>query len=173
MERVEERIQEQEALVVNAHERAEVKQREYEYLQYLWGIRHRHPHKIAKQDVKWMIITRLLIASIMGLLSLAVQCLGRCEPLSFLLVLLILKNWKYIILRNEKFLMTWLTITSMCLDFVWISFAAGQASLINYLDLPAVAILTYIMLVVKAVLLFYLIIIEKSFMLSGEESPAK
>ena len=63
--------------------------------------------------------------------------------------------------------MTWLTIVAICLDFVWISFVAWSISLINFMNLPAADILTYIMIVVKVVFLLYLLLIEKSF--SGEE----
>jgi len=59
--------------------------------------------------------------------------------------------------------MTWLTILSMVLDFVWLSFLAGKESLINYMNLLAVDVFTYILLVVKVALLFYLIFIENSF----------
>jgi hypothetical protein len=76
---------------------------------------------------------------------------------------MILKNWKYVILRGEKFLMTWIVITAMCLDFIWISFAADDVSQINYLKLTSTSVFTYILLVTKVALLFYLLFIEKSF----------
>ena len=38
----------EEGKVGGAREEAADKQREYEYLQYIWGIKDRHPHKIAK-----------------------------------------------------------------------------------------------------------------------------
>ena len=100
MDKIDERIQDNEEKIYNAHEKADQCQREYEYLQYLWGIKHKSPHKIGQEDVKWMIIFRLVVASLLGLLSVVVQCLGRCEPLSFLLALLIFKNWKYVIIQD-------------------------------------------------------------------------
>lgn len=47
-------------------------------MQYLWGVRHKYPHKIANVDVKWMVVVRVILLSILGLLSIAVQVLGRC-----------------------------------------------------------------------------------------------
>jgi hypothetical protein len=168
MDKVEEAITDQESFVNNAYERAEDKQREYDYLRYLWGIRHKSPYKIAQQSNKGIIVTRIVLACLLILCSVVVQSLGRCEPLSFLLAVVLLKNWKYIILRTEKFLMTWLTILSLVLDFFWLSIIAGRESLINYMNLLAVDVFTYIMVVVKVALLFYLIFIENSFATKDE-----
>jgi hypothetical protein len=128
-------------------------------MQYLWGIRHKYPHKIAREDVKWMIVTRLVLACLLGILSTAVHCLGRCEPLSFILALMILKNWKYVILRSEKFLMTWIAVVAACLDVIWLSFASESMSMINFLHLVSASVFTYILLVAKIVFVLYMIII--------------
>lgn len=67
-------------------------------MQYLWGIRHKYPHKIADVDVKWMIVVRIILLVFIGVISIIVQVLGRCEPLSFILALVLAKNWKYVML---------------------------------------------------------------------------
>ena len=66
--------------------------------------------------------------------------------------------------------MTWIVITAICLDFIWISFAAGYLSQINYMDQTSAAILTYLMVIVKIVLLFYFLIVEKAFSTAKEEA---
>jgi hypothetical protein len=47
-------------------------------MQYLWGIRHKYPHKIDKIDVTWIIVLRIIAIVSLGLLSICVQVLGRC-----------------------------------------------------------------------------------------------
>ena len=59
--------------------------------------------------------------------------------------------------------MCWLTITGIVLDFIWLGFVAWKVSLIDYMNLPAADILTYILIVVKVVFLFYLVLVEKAF----------
>ncbi len=59
--------------------------------------------------------------------------------------------------------MTWIAITAICLDFIWISFASDEMSLINFLKLTSTSVITYILLIIKIVTLFYLLIVEKSF----------
>lgn len=93
-------------------------------MQFLWGIRQKPAAKISKIDVTWLIVVRLILATVLGLLSLVIQVLGRFEPLSFIISLLLLKNWKYVILESEKFLLAWITIAALCLDFIWLAFAA-------------------------------------------------
>jgi hypothetical protein len=65
--------------------------------------------------------------------------------------------------------MTWIAITSICLDFIWISFAAGYLGQINYMDQTSAAILTYLMVIGKIVLLFYFLLVEKSFSTTKDE----
>jgi hypothetical protein len=134
----------------------------------LWGIRHKYPHKIANLDVMWMIVVRIVLLSVLGLLSIAVQVLGRCEPLSFILSLILAKNWKYVMLRSEKFLISWIGIGAICLDLIWIAFGADQLSQINYLELAWSSILTYLLIIAKIVLLVYMLIIEKAFSSEGD-----
>jgi len=69
-------------------------------MQYLWGIKHKSPNKIQNIDIKWMIASRIILMISLALLSILVQVLGRCEPLSFILALILAKNWKYVILRG-------------------------------------------------------------------------
>jgi hypothetical protein len=69
-------------------------------MQFLWGIRHRPPSKIDRIDVTWIITIRVLLAAALGLFSIVVQVLGRCEPMSFILSMLLARNWKYVILGN-------------------------------------------------------------------------
>lgn len=137
-------------------------------MQYLWGIRHKYPDKINSLDVKWMIALRIILLSCLGILSILVQGLGRCEPLSFILALILAKNWKYVILRSEKFLLTWIGIGSLCLDIIWLAFCGDKISQINYIFSTWAIILTYILIITKILLLFYLIALEKS--LSSSES---
>ena len=59
--------------------------------------------------------------------------------------------------------MTWLTIVAICLDVAWLSFVAFKISLINFMNLPAADILTYMLIVVKAVFMLYMLLVEKSF----------
>ena len=66
-------------------------------------------------------------------------------------------------MRSEKFLMTWVVVVCICIDIIWISFAADQLSLINFLKLATVDIFTYILLIVKIILMLYLLLIEKAF----------
>lgn len=132
-------------------------------MQYLWGIRHKYPHKIDKIDVTWIIVLRIIAIVSLGLLSICVQVLGRCQPLSFILALVLAKNWKYVILRNEKFLLSWVSIGAIVLDLIWISFGGDKLSQINYIHLTSCIILTYILIVAKILLLIYLIVVQKSF----------
>jgi len=69
-------------------------------MQFLWGIRHKPPYKIDKVDVTWIITIRILLAAALGLFSIIVHVLGRCEPMSFILSMLLAKNWKYVILGS-------------------------------------------------------------------------
>lgn len=137
--------------------------KEYEYLQYLWGVRHKYPHKIAKIDVMWMVIFRIVLLSLLGIISIIVQVLGRCEPLSFILALILAKNWKYVMLRSQKFLLVWIVIGGICLDLIWIAFDGDHLSQINYLKLAWCGILTYLLIIVKIVLLLYMLIVQKAF----------
>lgn len=82
---------------------------------------------------------------------------------------MIFKNWKYVILRGEKFTMTWLVIAALCLDFIWISFASDEVSMINFLRLVAADIFTYILIIVKMVLLLYMLLFEKSFSMRQDD----
>ena len=66
--------------------------KEYEYLQFLWGIRHRSPHKVSPLDVPAMLWFRLIIIILLLLLGLAVHVLGRCEPTVLIVAFLLLKN---------------------------------------------------------------------------------
>jgi len=66
--------------------------------------------------------------------------------------------------------MTWIVITAICLDVIWISFAAGYLSQINYMDQTSSAILTYLMIIVKIVLLFYFLLVEKAFSTTKEDT---
>lgn len=61
----------------------------------------------------------LLVA--IGILSTIAHILGRYEPLSIILMFLILRTWEYVLLRHEKFLITWITISALLLDIIWIA----------------------------------------------------
>lgn len=61
----------------------------------------------------------LLVA--IGILSTIAHILGRYEPLSIILMFLILRTWEYVLLRHEKFLITWITISTLLLDVIWIA----------------------------------------------------
>ena len=74
--------------------------KEYEYLQFLWGIKHRAPHKISPLDVQWMLIFRTVMIVLLGLLGLGVHIFGRCEPTSLILSYLLLRNREYVMLRS-------------------------------------------------------------------------
>lgn len=74
--------------------------KEYEYLQFLWGIRHRAPHKISPLDVRFMLVFRTIIIVLLGLLGLAAHILGRCEPTCLILAYLLLRNRDYVMLRS-------------------------------------------------------------------------
>lgn len=76
------------------------KVKEYEYLQFLWGVRNRAPHAISPLDVKWMLNFRLLCIVVLGLLGLAVHVLGRCEPMVLVVVFLMLKARDLVLLRH-------------------------------------------------------------------------
>jgi len=93
-------------------------------MQFLWGIRHRPPSKIDQVDVTWIITVRIILAVTLGLLSIAVHALGRCEPLSFILSMLLARNWKYVILANEKFWLVWIAISALSLDCIWLAVGA-------------------------------------------------
>lgn len=54
------------------------KVKEYEYLQFLWGVRHRSPHKVSELDVGWMLAFRMTLLIILGCLGTIVHILGRC-----------------------------------------------------------------------------------------------
>ena len=106
------------------------------------------------------------------LLGLVIQVLGRCEPICFILCLLLVKNWKYEIIREEKWVMVGLDIAGIGLDVFWLGFAGGRVSTINYYNLFGVDVLTYILVAVKVLFLLYLLMVEKPCE-SEEESGQK
>ncbi len=146
------------------------KRQELEYLQFLWGIRHLPPDKINQIDVEWIIIVRSIFILLMMLLSLTLYPLGRHQPLSFIIAIMLLRVRETVILRTEKFLLSWLAIAAFFLDVIWIAFGARQASQINYLDSSMAEITTYGHLGVMAVFLIFMIMVEKAF--SKEEIEA-
>jgi len=44
--------------------------------------------------------------------------------MSFILSMLLAKNWKYVILGSEKFWLVWITIAALCLDCIWLALGA-------------------------------------------------
>ena len=94
---------------------------------------------------------------LLGILSVAVHALGRCEPMSFILSFLILKDWKYVILRNDKIVLGIVNILAICLDFIWIAFAADSISQINFTRFSSTFFFTIFLLLVKMVLMIYVI----------------
>jgi hypothetical protein len=52
----------------------------------------------------------------------------------------------------------WLDIASIVLDGIWLIFSSNHISQINNLNLSEVTLLTYILIVIKFLLLIYLVI---------------
>jgi hypothetical protein len=71
---------------------------------------------------------------------------------------LLLRTWEYVLLRPEKFLLTWLTVCSILLDIIWIALSSGTLNQINFLPVGGAVIVTYILLGMKALLLGYLLL---------------
>ena len=105
---------------------------------------------------------------VLALASCIVHVLGRYEPLGFILAMIVAKNWKYVILRVEKFLLGWASIAAICLDFIWLAFSSTEESQIDYMKQDWATVLTYLLLVSKIVLLLYMLLWEKAFQLNEE-----
>ena len=100
---------------------------------------------------------------LLGLLGLVCNILGRCEPVSLILAFILLKNYELVMLREEKFYMTWLTVAGILLDLVWLSIASDAKSQINFMDLSAAHLCTYPLVLVKAVFFVYMLVYERAF----------
>ena len=135
----------------------------------MWGVRHKQPHKIAKVDARWVVAVRVVLMTIIALATCIVHVLGRYEPLGMILALVLGKNWKFVILRVEKFLLGWVCVAALVLDFIWLSFSSEEISQINYMKSDWTIVFTYVLLVAKIVLLVYLLAVEKAFQLDDEE----
>ena len=109
-----------------------------------------------------MLWFRLIIIILLLLLGLAVHVLGRCEPTVLIVAFLLLKNREYVLLRPEKFMITWLTLASILIDIIWLSLASGSLSQINFIPLAAAEVLTYILMGLKAIFFIYMLIVEKA-----------
>ncbi len=116
------------------------------------------PVKIEDQDVQRIVLIRTILIVLLGGLGIMVHVLGRYEPLSLICVFLLLKWRTYVILKIEVFLMTWLNISAMLLDGIWLVFSSHHVSQINYLNLHSAMIFTYVLLGVKACFLIYLLV---------------
>jgi hypothetical protein len=73
-----------------------------------------------------------------------------------------LKTWEFVLLRHEKFMLAWLTISGMLLDVIWVVLSSSEVNQTNFLSQTPNAITTYILFGVKTVLLTYLLIAERS-----------
>jgi len=73
-----------------------------------------------------MLAVRMLLLIALGLLGTIVNILGRCEPLSIIIMFLILRVWEYVMLRHEKFLLTWITVCAILLDVIWIALCSND-----------------------------------------------
>ena len=135
MEKVKEQIQEVKEKTASYSKIVDDKIKEYEYLQFLWGIKHRSPHKITHLDAAWMLILRTLFIALLGVMGLVVNIMGRSEPLSLILAFLLLKNRDYVFLRNEKFMITWIVLASILIDIAWLVVASDTLSQINFIPL--------------------------------------
>jgi hypothetical protein len=138
------------------------KVKEYEYLQFLWGTRQKSPNKVEQVDVGWMLGARILLLTLLGVLGVAIHVLGRFEPLSIIIMFLMLRTWEFVLLRFEKFLLTCLILASILLDIVWIALSSNDLNQINFMSQKFATIVTYILLGVKIVLLGYLLLVERS-----------
>ena len=78
MQKVEEHVKEAKDKTALYSQIVDDKIKEYEYLQFLWGIKHRSPHKITHIDATWMLILRTIFIICMGVLGVTVHVLGRC-----------------------------------------------------------------------------------------------
>ena len=76
---------------------------------------------------------------------------------------MLLKNREHILLRNEKFMLTWLVLSSILMDVIWVVVSSDSQSQINFTSLETAETLTYLLLVVKACLFGYLLFFEKAF----------
>ena len=163
MNKVEEHMKQAKDKTVLYSQIVDDKIKQYEYLQFLWGIKHRSPHKITHVDATWMLVLRTIFIILLAVLGLIVHVLGRCQPLSLITAFLLLKNREHILLRNEKFMLTWLVLSSILMDVIWIVVSSDSLSQINFISMQAAQTLTYLLLVVKACLFGYLLFFEKAF----------
>ena len=127
-------------------------------MHFLWGVRHRSPHKISSLDVKWMLALRMILLLAIGIMGLIVHVLGRFDPLSIIITFLILRTWQYVLMRHEKFIITWITVSAILLDIIWIALCSDNNNQTNFMSLSGALIFTYILLGTKAFLLGYLLI---------------
>jgi hypothetical protein len=58
--------------------------------------------------------------------------------------------------------LTWLTICSILLDIIWIALSSSEKNQINFLPLSGALVLTYVILIIKALLFGYMLLVEKS-----------
>jgi hypothetical protein len=138
------------------------KLKEYEYLQFLWGTRQKSPSKVEQVDVGWMLGFRIVLMVVLGILGVGVHVLGRVEPLSIIIVFLMIRSWEFVWLRFERFLMTWLTVAAILLDIVWIALCSFDVNQINFMRVDVCIVVSYVLLGVKIVLLGYLVVVESS-----------
>ena len=46
-------------------------------MQFLWGVRHKQPHKITKIDAKWVVAVRVILMAVIAMATCVVHVLGR------------------------------------------------------------------------------------------------
>lgn len=67
-----------------------------------------------------------------------------------------------VMLREEKFYLTWIAIAGIFLDLVWLSIASDSKSQINFIELGGAQFLTYPLLVIKVIFFVYMLFYEKA-----------
>ena len=163
METVKLELENNKELQLRYRNNQECKIKEYEYLQFLWGMRYKSPDKISQLDVPWMLVVRTLFVVLLGILGLVVHVYGRCEPLCLVIAVMMLRTREYVMLRTDRFTMTWLVLAAILLDVIWLVLASHHLSEINFFNLMVAQIITCVLIAIKAFLLIYLVFFEKSF----------